>query len=66
MVRFTSITLILSSYSLFKDAPKILIADLVKNVMNLQTHAENLVEKGKTVKDPNRLVTLIEDSVSQV
>ena len=57
MVRFTSITHILSSYSLFKDAPKILIADHVKNVMNPQTHVENLAEKRRTVKDPNRLVT---------
>ena len=57
MVRFTSLTLILSLYSLFKDAPKILIADQVKNVMNPQTHVENLAEKRGTVKDPNRLVT---------
>ena len=57
MVRFISITLILNSYSLYKDAPKILIADQVKNVINQQTHVENLVEKKKTVKDPNRLVT---------
>ena len=49
MVRFTSITLILNSYSLFKDAPEILIADQVKNVMNQQTHVENLVRKIKTV-----------------
>ena len=57
MVRFTSITLILNSYSLYKDAPKILIADQVKNVMNPQTHVENLAEKRRTVKDPSRLVT---------
>ena len=57
MVRFTSITFILNSYSLFKDVPKILIADQVKNVMNPQTHVENLAEKRRTVKDPNRLVT---------
>ena len=57
MVRFTSKTLILSSYSLFKDAQKILIADQVKNVMNPQTHVENHVEKRRTVKDLNRLVT---------
>ena len=57
MVRFTSITLILSSYSLYKDAQKILIADQVKNVTSSQIHVENLVEKKKTVKDPNRLVT---------
>ena len=49
MVRFTLITLILSSYSLFKDAPKILIADQVKNVMNPQTHVENHVRKIRTV-----------------
>ena len=57
MVRFTSITLILISYLIFKDAPKILIADQVKNVINPQTHVENLAEKRRTVKDPNRLVT---------
>ena len=58
MVKFSSITLILSSYLIFKDVPKILIADLVKNVTNPQTHVENLVRKIKTVKDPKRRVTL--------
>ena len=57
MVRFTSIILILYSYSLFKDVPKILIADQVKNVTNPQTHVENLAVKRRTVKDQNRLVT---------
>ena len=66
MVRFTSMKCILSSYSLFKDAPKILTADLVKNVMNPQIHVENHVEKKRTVKDPNRLVTYILAFVSMV
>ena len=57
MVKFSSITLILSSYLIFKDVPKILIADLVKNVTNPQTHVENLAVKRRTVKDQNRLVT---------